>query len=361
MTRMQAIIKQAIGPLDPDEKLGLTATLTRARSRRRRRTAVTISVALLFAAAGAGGVVVVARSSSPSRFLSGGGRIVYDMMSLAHEGGHQQGYLFSIQPDGSHRQQITRGAVSYSDPAWSPDRSQIAAAGEVYSGGVGVSSGIYVMNADGSRIRRLTSCAASCGRDASPTWSPDGREIAFTRGGVIYTVGSDGTHLRALTRCPSTTCPAADPSWSPDGKEIAFGICCTLSPSRETPIFVVGTDGRNLRKLTGGACPPECALDGSPSWSPNGTLLAFSRQVGPFVNIYIMEGDGGRLRKLTTCDALPCEADSEAAWSPDGTRIAYTHDESLPGSPRIWIEVVNADGSGKRSLAGPGNFCCLGW
>jgi TolB protein len=78
---------------------------------------------------------------------------------------------------------------------------------------------IYVVNADGSGLRRLTRMRWS---DEFPSWSPDGRMIAFASdrpsgGGVIYVMNADGSDLRTLNGRS-----ASDAAWSPDGRTIAL-------------------------------------------------------------------------------------------------------------------------------------------
>jgi Tol biopolymer transport system component len=93
------------------------------------------------------------------------------------------------------------------------------------------------MNADGSGLRRLTRNPAV---DADPTWSPDGRRIAFEskRGGNfdIYVMNADGSGQRRLTQS------GGDPAWSPDGRRIAF--------VGDSGIYVMHADGSGLRSLT---------------------------------------------------------------------------------------------------------------
>src|SRR5881628_341468 len=128
---------------------------------------------------------------------------------------------------------------------------------------------IYVMNADGSGVSRLTSAAAP-DYDWGPTWSPDGSKIAFSRGrrdvgGVeeILVMHADGSGLRNLTSNP----PNWNPRWSPDGSRIAFvGV-----GDGNTEIFVTNADASGLRNLTNNP-----ANEGAPAWSSDGTRIAFT-------------------------------------------------------------------------------------
>ena len=110
----------------------------------------------------------------------------------------------------------------------------------------------------------------------SPSWSPDGRHIAFACGNAICVIGSDGSNRRYL---PETGW-SDSPSWSPDGRHIAF----VYDPVGDPEIYVMGSDGSNLRRLT---------TDGdSPSWSPDGRHIAFASSRDGNREIYVMDSDG---------------------------------------------------------------------
>ena len=119
-------------------------------------------------------------------------------------------------------------------------------------------------------------------------------------------IGSDGRNLRQLTDIQGW-----DLSWSPDGRQIAFS---TLSQ-----IYVMDAEGNNQRPLTTGS-----EDDRSPAWSPDGKYIAFSRGN----DIYVMDSDGSNLRQLTTgltetVSSPDPPGDRDPTWSPDGRHIAF--------------------------------------
>src|SRR5918998_2768310 len=109
----------------------------------------------------------------------------------------------------------------------------------------------------------------------------------------------------------------------------------------ESDIYTINVDGTAERRLTN-----TLGLDGFPSWSPDGTRIAFStdRDGGGNWEIYVMDSDGTHQRRLTH---TPEKKESVPAWSPDGKNIAYVAD-TFGNNPMIWL--MEADGSGHRRL-----------
>ncbi|HEY8218427.1 MAG TPA: hypothetical protein VIH82_14915 [Acidimicrobiia bacterium] len=208
---------------------------------------------------------------------------------------------------------------------------------------------IYVMDADGSDVTRLTTDPAV---DSEPSWSADGKRIAFASdrsgNGDIYVMDDDGSDQRRLT-----TDPSADrgPSWSPDGEHIAF------TSNRDggfDDIFVMDDDGSDQRNVSNVAAP---AFAIEPSWSPDGEHIAFSRFAGGDFEIYVMRPDGSGQTDLTN---NPASSDSDATWSPDAERIAFTSFVSVAGLNEIFV--MDADGTGQRNLTNdPSNDFQAAW
>lgn len=159
-------------------------------------------------------------------------------------------------------------------------------------------SDIWVMNANGTSPVPLTTDAAS---DEWPTWSPDGRQIAFASdrrnaNWDIYVMNADGS---GQTRVTANPMQETHPAWSADGLRIAF--------ASEHIIGAMDPDGSYQRQLT--HSPTE---DRYPAWSPDDRKLAFSRRVGAQHNIFLTDAEGRDPRNLTASDSN----DYRPAWCP---------------------------------------------
>jgi hypothetical protein len=139
-------------------------------------------------------------------------------------------------------------------PQWSPDGTLLAFPAVVPSpdiGGPSVSE-VRILNPATSAVT-VVSPKGSVARDLS--WSPDGRYLVFEAAG-IWRVRADGTDLRRLTEGDS-------PSWSPDGFRLAFTRIEFLRQSVQSSIFIMNSDGTDVRRLT-----VDDALNADPAWAP---------------------------------------------------------------------------------------------
>ena len=268
-------------------------------------------------------------------------------VSTPRFGGRSDNELYVVNADGSGQRRLTSNtwlAIS----SWSPDGRRIAFQAE---------KGIYVVSTDGSGVRRLT---GKWSMDAA--WSPDGRRIAFWSprdgNGEVYVMNADGSGQLNLTRNPRWE---RSPIWSPDGRKIAFlrhfpafEFGCGGGPRACYPpeVYVMNADGSGQKRLTRNR-----GWDSQTAWSPDGRKLAFvsyragtppSTTGSPFGapagndEVYVMNADGSAQRNLTRNAA----GDNSPAWSPDGRKLAFVRKRA--GNTEVYV--MNADGSAQRNL-----------
>lgn len=275
------------------------------------------------------------------------------------------GEIWLMGSDGRNRVRLTDpgspevDASGSTSPAWSPDGRQIAFAS---SGEAAVEDQgdieIYVMSADGANRRRLTHDHI---HDATPTWSPDGQRIAFAHtpgvgtesaDGVIVVMNADGTGRVEITRHPDSRDVIFDshPTWSPDGTRIAFTRATfTSSVQPHVAIYMIDPNSGGERLLIEDATEP--------AWSPDGSRIVFTsirdrygetcfHECSPSGEIYVARADGTDPRRLTTSQA----DDRSPSWAPDGRNIAFVSDRSNRVNHDNEIYVVEVEGGDVRRV-----------
>ena len=206
----------------------------------------------------------------------------------------------------------------------------------------GENTDIYVMDSDGKHRQRVTTHDAE---DIQPTWSPDGRKIAFVsnrnQGFIqIWVIDADGRNPIRLTDGVWDE----HPDWSPDGQKIAYQASRKKALNIEKwnyEIYVMGADGSNKRPLT-----DHPAYDGQPCWSPDGKKIAFSsNREENLMEVYVMNADGRNLKRITH-NFQDMEDKSMPTWAPNGRRIAYVWNW------QIWV--IDSNGDNRRMLTEKG-------
>ena len=254
--------------------------------------------------------------------------------------------VFTINADGTGSRQLTDFTDSDAVwAAWSPSGNQIVFERDVYTG-VFVSHGaIYTMDADGSGQRSLT----PTGLNGRPSWSPDGKRIVFGtlqfgKHMTISVIAANGGRVRRLFSTPypcKRFCGVAfdSPTFSPDGRRIAFvwhkqngGAICTINAS--------GGDLKQVIPWRKGGVTDKI------DWSPDGSRIAFSSPgigdlPGVSSNVFTVRPDGTGVVKLTNTRGGKINNGLDS-WSPDGTKIAFVSNRT--GTYEIYT--MSANGSG---------------
>lgn len=252
-------------------------------------------------------------------------------------GGNKE--IWMMDYDGANQHQVTHlGTISIS-PRVSPDNSRIAFSALDRNG--------FQIHMYSLILGRAVNFPAVGGTNISPAWSPDGREVAYSssRSGdpEIWISDANGALARQITHFRG---PDSSPTYNPKtGSQIAWISGRTGLPQ----LYTMNTDGSGVAQMTDGGYAT------SPSWSPNGQVIAFAwdRKYGPGApggqDIYVMEVATKKWIQLTH-DGGRCDFPS---WSPDGRHIVYANSsDGRAEHMRIWTML--ADGTQKHPLTGPG-------
>ena len=242
----------------------------------------------------------------------------------------RQDEIYVMNADGSDQRLLFSNQRALdSMPAWSPEGTRIAFAsrdrGQDFEISlVSITQDLLDIQGD---ILKLTDNEFD---DLQPTWSPDGRQIAFySQRGIysdIYVINADGTDENQLTENLSND---KDPAWSPDGSLIAF----VSNRDNDNEIYVMKPDGSDQRALT-----DNDSNEWSPAWSPDGNQIAFITDRNGQQDLYLMDSEGGNARRLTD-DSYPWNDDP--AWSTDGKLIAFRSNRN----DQVDIYIINVDES----------------
>jgi Tol biopolymer transport system component/DNA-binding winged helix-turn-helix (wHTH) protein len=214
-------------------------------------------------------------------------------------------------------------------------------------------SGIFTTMVGGEKSFQLTQNSGDC----CPTWSPDGRQIAFSRmsdgGADIYIVPATGGTEHRLFSWPSdgrqiSAIPwrvnARSLDWSPDGNDLAFSN--TLPDKTHAWIALLSLRDSSIRRLTS---PTSQNLDYGPSFSPDGSKIAFISGIaaGVVEDIYVIPTAGGSPRRLTFDNTWIV---GSPAWTSDGRDLVF----SSPRGGLLSLWRVSASGGTPRPVPGVG-------
>ncbi|HEX9891923.1 MAG TPA: phosphodiester glycosidase family protein [Actinomycetota bacterium] len=221
---------------------------------------------------------------------------------------------------------ITPAGYRGVEPAWSEDGTTIAFARKAAGAATHL---IHAVSAEGGTASRVTSGATD---DRQPAWAPSGR-LAFVRADPIrgtsriMSVNQSGTGLRQVTGKGSSSRRDATPTWSPDGSLIAFVRAEGGYPRLST----IGADGKGRIEI---APDPACA-DANPSWSEAGIVFDRMCDGGP-PDLFLVQPAGEGWSEPVNLTNTPAIAEFDADWSPDEARVVFS---------------THADGDGNADLA----------
>jgi TolB protein len=234
--------------------------------------------------------------------------------------------------DGANPRRITVGRQLNNSPTWSPDGRAIA-----YTSWRSGFMDIYVSRIYEGTMNTPTKGSASS-QNFLPMYSPDGTKLAFTsnRDGnaEIYVMNVDGSGLRRLTNHPAID---VTPTWSPTGTQIAF----TSERSGAPAIWVVDADGLNLRRLS-------YEHSDRATWSPAPyNEIAYAARTGPGYDIKVLNIAAGQPFQITFGEG----SNESPAWAPNGRHLAFTSTRA----GRTQVFTVDRDGKNVRQITREGN------
>lgn len=237
-------------------------------------------------------------------------------VSYRDENGPPQIYVMSTDGNRMSRASTLSGIF----PTWSPDGTRL-----YFVNNLGDTDGIYYVPLKSPSIPNPVQISKE---GDFITISPDGKQLAYSKGDEIYITDSDGKDS------PHFLTSGHKPVWSPNGKMIAY----LSKEGEEVEISVINTDGiGGLRLTTNAGEYSEFA------WSPDSKQISYIADEYSGV-LYVIKADGTGLLKLNSKKATlySIPSDSSPSWSPDGNRIVFVRDSQ--------IAVINSDGTGYKLL-----------
>lgn len=272
------------------------------------------------------------------------GRIVYMRTDRA---GHWQIWVASSSLSGA--KQLTHGRFDSGWAVWSPNGKRLAfdsnRADHTPNNAEHVND-VFVMRAEGSGVKKLTNSKSASG-DAA--WSPNGRLIAFdsdrgSRKGYtsLYVMNANGRNVRRITK-PAAPLSDYEPRFSPDGTHLVFSRARGTADQAPAAVFTIRLNGSGLHRLTSFALRA-----GATDWSPDGKSIVFEAYPnGPYGDIYTVAAAGGTPTNVTH----DTTGQADPVWSPDGQKILFLDNGFVNGVGRTGLATMSPDGSNRHFIS----------
>ncbi len=262
--------------------------------------------------------------------------------------------IYSMKPDGSDVAQLTRNETTADTenddwaPSWSPDGRMIAFTSTRDHEGDGTQSQeLYVMNADGTDQRRLTDEEPNVN---SAGWTADGR-IGYLSctGGIsdceLRAISPESGESEVLHRSKG---PTEFVSLTPDGDRLAITTFDPEASALAPRVELADLDGGDRELLLEDGGEPDWSADGERvafvSWRDDNGHCLFHDCTGSTPEVYVADADGGDQRRITRTEGQ----ETGPRWSPDGKKLLFARIDDEEDDYQLFV--VNADGSCEREL-----------
>ena len=254
--------------------------------------------------------------------------------------------IYIVDYDGANPRRVTNSTTLNVAPAWSPDNQVIAYTSwrPSRAGSFGVYQDILLSFIE-TGARTTPANGSTDKQNSLGAWSPDGTKLAFTsnRDGnpEIYVMNKDGSGLRRITSNPAID---TSPTWSPTGNQIAWVSDRTGNPK----IYIMNADGTGQRTLVGDS------FCDRPTWSRGAfNEIAYAARNGPGYDIKLYSFATGEAIRVT--DGIG--SNESPAFAPNGRHIAFTSTRN--GKAQLFT--IDRDGNNLRQITREGNNKFANW
>jgi Tol biopolymer transport system component len=222
----------------------------------------------------------------------------------------------AYSPGGASLGRLTKCDANRDGPDWSRRGARLA-----FAQTTGGPAEFWSQKADGTDLRSMKIPAeADFEGTEGPSWSPDGRRVAFVKDDAIWTAKTDGTGMKRVLARPCPHCvEILSARWSPNGRKIAFVASGAGKKGFRQGLWVVNRNGKHRRRLAKGGLEPD--------WSPNSKRIVYrsdyeNKESGGATggNLYVIRVKDGRKHRLLHTRS---EVATVPVWAPNGKSVAY--------------------------------------